>query len=131
MVKIPTKFHDLLADETRAFAFLGTVMEDGSPQVTPLWFNYLDGHILINSALGRVKDRNMRARRKVSLAIADPKNPYRYLQVRGEVIEITEEGGAEHIHALSRKYRGKNYPLKDGEVRVIYRVEPKKISSMG
>lgn len=131
MKSIPAKFQDLLQDETKAFAFLGTSMPNGTPQVTPLWFNVEGEHILINSAEGRQKDLNMRARPNVALAIVDPKNPYRYFQVRGKVVDITTEGGADHIHALSQKYHGRNYNLPEGQVRVIYKIKPKTFASMG
>jgi PPOX class probable F420-dependent enzyme len=122
-------YQDLLADEKKAFAFLGTVMPDGSPQVTPIWFNTDGKHILINSAEGRVKDRNMRARPQVALAIMDPEDPYRYVQFRGEVVDIVYEGAEDHISALAYKYRGvekfkKNNPQ---EVRVIYKILPDKV----
>lgn len=131
MKNIPEKYHDLLKDETRAFLFLATIMKDGSPQVTPIWFNHDDRHILINSAKGRIKDRNMRARPRVAMVIQDPADPYRYLQIRGEVVEITEEGGLEHIKELARKYyidkpwRG-NGP---DEVRVIYKILPENLDT--
>lgn len=131
MKNFPKKFQDLLKDETRAFAFLGTTMPNGSPQVTPLWFNVDGDFILINSAQGRQKDLNMRARPNVALAIVDPKDPYRYFQIRGKVVKVTEEGGDAHIHALSHKYRGRDYTLVKGQVRVIYKIQPKKFSSMG
>jgi len=131
MNNIPEKFQDLLKDETKAFAFLGTSMPDGSPQVTPVWFNTDGEHILINSADGRQKDRNMRARPRVAVTLMDPKEPYRYLQIRGEVVDVTAEGGDAHIHALSRKYRGEDYVIPDGQVRVIYKIKPLKSSSMG
>lgn len=131
MENIPTKFQDLLKDETRSFAVLGTLYPGGSPQVTPVWFNTDGKYIKINSAKGRAKDRNMRANPEVALAIIDPKNPYRYVQIRGRVAEITENGAAEHIHALSRKYTGQNYNIGQDEVRVTYKIEPDKITTMG
>jgi PPOX class probable F420-dependent enzyme len=115
---------DLIEDGTRAYAFLGTIMPDGSPQVTPVWFNTDDEHILINSAEGRVKDRNMRARPAVAMTIIDMKNPYRYLQVRGRVVEITEEGAVDHISTLSVKYTGGPFSVPAGETRVIYKIKP-------
>lgn len=129
MKSIPERYHDLLNDETRAFLFLATTMPDGSPQVTPIWFNHDGEHILINSARGRVKDRNMRARPRVAMVIQDPTNPYRYLQIRGRVVEITEEGGLEHINALAHKYTGQPWKANPGEVRVIYKVLPEKIDA--
>lgn len=103
MSMVPDSFKDLLADKTRAFVYLATLMADGSPQVTPVWFNTDGTHILINSATGRIKDRNMRARPQIALVIADPENPYRYIQIRGQVVAIAQEGADAHIDALDRK----------------------------
>lgn len=127
------RYGDLLHDDRKALANLGTVMPDGSPQVTPVWFDY-DGKIFrVNSAKGRVKDRNMRRNPHVALSIVDPENPYRYLEVRGRVVEITEAGGDEHIDQLAKKYLGKDrYPYRrTGEVRVTYKIVPEGGSSMG
>jgi PPOX class probable F420-dependent enzyme len=124
MKHIDPRLLDLLDDQTRAFAFLGTIMPDGSPQVTPVWFNTDGDEFLINSAKGRVKDQNMRARPDVALAIMDLDDPYRYLQVRGTVVEITEEGALEHINILSGKYFGRPFSLPEGEIRVIYKIRP-------
>ncbi len=132
MIKqVPENFQDLLKDETKAFAILGTLYPDGSPQVTPVWFNTDGEHILIDSAKGRAKDRNMRRNPHVTVAILDPKNPYRYIQIRGRVVDITEKGAVEEIHALSHKYGGQDYSLVPGEVRVIYKILPEKVTTMG
>ena len=106
MQNIPRSHQDLLADEARAFVFLSTSMRDGSPQCTPVWFNVEGDYILLNSAQGRVKDKNMRSRPNVALCIADPKNAYRYLQLRGRITEITQEGAEVHIDTLNLKYHG-------------------------
>jgi PPOX class probable F420-dependent enzyme len=127
---IPEKYADLFRKP--AFANLATVMPDGRPQVTPVWVDYDGKHVLFNSALGRVKDKNVRRDPRVSLAIQDPENPYRYLEVRGRVVEITHNGADEHIDKLSQKYLGKPYPYRSPkEVRVLYRIEPEHVSSMG
>jgi PPOX class probable F420-dependent enzyme len=127
MKNFPQSHRDLLQDEARAFAYLATLMPDGSPQLTPLWFNADDEHILINSAKGRIKDRNMRARPRVALLITDPKDPFhRYVQVRGKIIEVSEAGALEHINALSLKYRQQPWTPVEGQTRVIYRVLPEK-----
>ncbi len=132
MDQIPDKYRDLLADEKRAFVFLATTMKDGSPQVTPVWFNTDGTHILINTAEGRLKDRNMRSRPGVALCIADPANPYRYLQIRGKVVERTLQGAREHIDALNFKYHGKaKYEGPVDQVRVIYKIAPEKIDPHG
>ncbi len=132
MASIPESFLDLLQQKT-AFANLATLMPDGSPQVTPVWFDYRDGIIRVNSAKGRVKVRNMKPGARVALAIMDPDNPYRYLQVRGHVRRVTEEGAAAHIDALAKKYLGQDkYPFaQPGEVRVTFEIEPDSTSVMG
>jgi PPOX class probable F420-dependent enzyme len=128
---VPDDFKDLF--QKKAFANLATVMPDGSPQVTPVWFDWDGSHIRINSAKGRVKDRNMRRTPRVALAILDPDNPYRHLAVRGRVVEMTEQGADDHIDALAKKYLGQDrYPYRrPGEVRVIYKIQPERIAVMG
>jgi PPOX class probable F420-dependent enzyme len=127
---IPDSFKDLL--QKKAFAHLATVMPDGRPQVTPVWFDVADGLIRVNSARGRVKDRNMRRNAKVALSILDPDNPYRYLGILGDVVEVTEQGADAHIDALAHKYIGQDYPFRQpGEARVIYKIRPERVSSMG
>jgi PPOX class probable F420-dependent enzyme len=124
MHTIPEDFHDLLEDHTQAFAVLGTTMDDHSPQVTPVWFNHDGEHILINSAVGRVKDRNIRQRPRISLILWNLKDPERYVQIRGEVVEIITEGADEHINQLSHKYRGRDFVFSPGQQRVIYKIKP-------
>ena len=129
-VAIPREFLDLL--EKKTFAHLATLMPDGSPQVTPVWCDYKSPHVLVNSARSRLKDKNMRERPQVALSIQDPENPYRYLAVRGRVVEVIEQGADEHIDVLAKKYLGLDrYPYRQpGEVRVLYKIEPQKINSM-
>ena len=133
MITIPKSHQDLLNDETRAFVYLATSMADGSPQVTPVWFNTSDDFILVNSAEGRLKDKNMRRRPKVALCIQDPANPYRYLQIRGRVTEITEQGADAHIDALAGKYTGifKYQHHQPGVKRVTYKIIPEKVDAHG
>ena len=128
---IPQGVQDLFQKKT--FAHRATVMADGSPQVTPVWFDFDGSHIRVNSAKGRVKDRNMRRRGQIALAIQDPENPYRYIAVRGRVEEITEAGADAHIDSLAKKYLGQDrYPNRQaGEVRVIYKIRPERVSTMG
>ena len=125
---IPQKYMDLF--EKRAFANLATLMPDGSPQVTPVWIDYDGSHILVNSAQGRQKDLNLKRDGRVALSILDPDDPYRYLQVRGKVIEITLEGADAHIDKMAYKYLGKDkYPYRrEGEVRVLYKIYPEHVS---
>jgi PPOX class probable F420-dependent enzyme len=129
--KIPEEFKDLFGKV--AYANIATVMPDGTPQVTPVWFDYDGNYLRVNSAKGRVKDKNMRRNKNVALSIQDPDNAYRYLAVRGKVDDITEEGADAHIDSLAKKYLGKDkYPFRGpGEVRVIYKIRPEKVSTMG
>ena len=128
---IPEKYRDLF--EKPAFGHLATLNPDGSPQVTPVWLDVEDGLILVNSAKGRKKDRNLRRDPRVSLSVTDPENPYRYLEIRGRVVEITEKGADEHINKQAKKYLGVDkYPYRQpGEVRVLYKIQPEHFTSMG
>ncbi len=132
MAIIPDQFLDLLQDK-KAFANLATIMPDGSPQVTPVWFDYTNGLIRVNTAKGRVKARNMRDGAPVALAIMDPDNPYRHIQVRGRVRNSTEQGADRHIDALAKKYLDKDtYPFRrPGEVRLTVEIEPTSASTVG
>lgn len=124
MKNIPESFQDLFSDQTKAFLFLATTMEDGSPQVTPVWFDTDGEYLRINTAKGRIKDRNIRSRPRVAVAVMDPQNPYRYIQLRGEVTEITEVGAREHINSLSKKYTGNaDFSVQPGETRVLYKIK--------
>lgn len=128
---IPENFKDLF--EKKAFANLATLNSDGTPQVTPVWVDYDGKYVLINSARGRRKDKNMERNRAVALSIQDPENPYRYLEIRGTVADITEEGADQHIDKMAKKYLGLDkYPNRQpGEVRVLYKIKPEHTSSMG
>ncbi len=128
---IPESHRDLF--KKKAFANLATLMPDGSPQVTPVWVDAEGDIVLINSAKGRRKDLNMRSRPKVALSMQDPDNPYRYLEIRGKVVETTEKGADDHIDKLAKKYIGLDkYPYRQkGEVRVIYKVKAEKAIQYG
>ncbi len=129
--QIPAGFADLL--EKKALAHLATLMPGGGPQTTPVWVDRHGDLIWVNSAKGRLKDKNMRRDARVALSIQDPDNLYRYLEIRGKVVEITESGADAHIDSLAKKYMGLDqYPLrKPGEQRVIYKIEPLRFSTMG
>ena len=133
MSAIPEKYRDILTKVT--LAHVATINPDGTPQCTPVWFRLSeDGHgIEINSAKGRRKDKNMRANPQVAMSIVDPDNAYRYLEIRGVVVNITEEGADESIDALTKRYLGKDkYPFRQpGEVRVRYLIEPRHCTYMG
>jgi PPOX class probable F420-dependent enzyme len=128
---IPDKYKDLF--NKVAFAHLATLMPDGRPQVTPVWVDLDGSYIRVNSAKGRVKDKNMRRNKRVALSITDPDNPYRYLAVQGEVVGVTEKGADDHINALAKKYLGKDqYPFRQpGEVRVTYKIRPNRVTQSG
>jgi len=128
-MNFPENYRDLLADKTKAFVYLATIMPDGSPQVTPVWFSTDSKYILINTAIGRVKEKNMQAQPHVALCIADPKDPYRYVQIRGTVVESTTEGANEHIDRLAFKYKGiKKYEgYRPGMQRIIFKIQPESI----
>ena len=128
---IPESAADLMSWDKKSFAPLALPLADGTRQCTPLWFDYDGTHIIINSALGRVKDRAMRRAPQVALAISDPDNPYRYIKIRGKVVEITEEGAYDMIDHLSDKYWGKPFDHAEGEVRVTYRIRPESVQPKG
>ena len=110
-----------------------TIMADGSPQTSPVWVDIDGDDILINSAVGRVKDKNVRRDPRIALSVVDPDNPYHALMVRGRVIDVTTDGAEAQIDALAKKYIGQDvYPWrKPGEMRVTYRIRPEKIGKMG
>jgi PPOX class probable F420-dependent enzyme len=124
---IPSSHIDLL--ERPIVAAFATTLPNGTPQVTAIWFNYENGYLYVNTAAGRLKDKAVRARPYVALMVIDPADPYRYIQVRGPVVEITEEGAAEHINFLSHRYEGKDYNLPPGQQRVRYTIAPEHIDT--
>ena len=130
MATIPDQYRDLFTK--KAFAHLATVGADGAPQVTPVWVDFDGTHVCFNTAKGRVKVRNLARNPRVALSIQDPDNPYRYVQVRGRVVEATERGADAHIDALAKKYLGQDkYPFRQpGEVRVVYKVVPESVQGM-
>jgi PPOX class probable F420-dependent enzyme len=131
MAAIPENYHDIL--QKKAFAQLATIMPDGSPHVSPVWFDFDGQNILVNTAKGRVKDKNMRRDKRVGIDIMDPDNPYRHVSIRGHVVDVTENGADAHIDKLSKKYIGQDrYPYRaNGEVRVIFKIQPEGIHAMG
>jgi len=112
------------------FGFLATVNDDGSPQVTPVWVDEEDGFILINTTIGRLKERNTRRDPRVALAVPDWEDPYRYALIRGRVVErITGEKAEEHIDKLAVKYTGEKFKWRTpGSRRVILKIKPEKAS---
>ncbi|MDH3622930.1 MAG: PPOX class F420-dependent oxidoreductase [Myxococcales bacterium] len=128
MKSIPESHADIL--EKPAFAHLSTLMSDGSPHSAPVWVDTDEGYVVINSAEGRLKDRNIRRDPRVAISLTDPENPYRSLTIRGRVVKITSEGADAHIDRMAKKYMGvDSYPYrKPAEIRVLYYVEPEKVS---
>jgi PPOX class probable F420-dependent enzyme len=134
---IPDSHKDLL--EQPVYVALATVMADGQPQVTPVWCSYDGAHILVNTLRGRIKEKNMKARPKVTILAIDPKDPYRWLEVRGAVEAMTEEGAIEHINQLAQLYANKkNYygdyvpaERRHQETRVICKIKPTKVVTAG
>src|SRR5678816_4037807 len=109
MASIPDSHADIL--KKKAFANLATLNADGSPQVTPVWVDFDGKNVLINTAKGRVKTRNLEREKRVALSIADPENPYRYVGIQGRVTGMTEAGADAHIDKMAMKYMGKEkYP---------------------
>jgi PPOX class probable F420-dependent enzyme len=128
---IPEAYLDLF--KKKAFAHLATAMPDGQPQVTPVWVDYDGRHVLINTAEGRQKDKNLKRDPRVALSILDPDNAYKYLEVRGRVVERTLKGADQHIDAMAKKYLDQDkYPFRQpGEVRVVFKIEPLHVTSSG
>ena len=125
------KYRDIFDKKT--FAYIGTVGAGGAPQVTPVWCEFDGTHIVFNTARGRVKDKNLSRSPHVSIAAADPDNPYRYVQVRGRVTEMTEQGADAHIDKMAKKYLGQDRftGRRPGEVRLIVKVVPERVQGMG
>jgi PPOX class probable F420-dependent enzyme len=132
MATIPASHADLLTTKP-AFANLATLNADGSPQVTPVWVDFDGTHVLVNTARGRVKAKNLAREPRVALSIADPENPYRYLGIKGRVVDMAETGADAHIDKMAKKYLGKDtYPFRaPGEVRVIARIAPERVHTNG
>ena len=124
---VPPNFIDLF--KKPAFANLATLNADGSPQVTPVWVDFDGTNILVNTARGRVKDRNLQREPRVALSVLDPENPYRYLGIQGRVVEMTEQGADAHIDKMAKKYLNKDtYPFRaPGEKRVLVKIKPEKV----
>lgn len=120
-------FQDIF--DKNSIAHFATLMPDGTPQVTPVWVDFDGEFVLINTAKGRQKDRNVRRNPRVGVEIMDPDNSGHYVQVRGQVVELLETGALEHADRLARKYTGQPYPaLPEGQVRVVIKIRPDQVS---
>ena len=131
MATIPESHADLLTTK-KAFAQLATLNPDGIPQVTPVWVDFDGTHVLINTAKGRVKAKNLAREPRVAISLSDPDNPYRYLGIQGRVVDMTETGGDAHIDKMAKKYLDKDsYPYrKAGEVRIVVKIAPDKVHTV-
>jgi PPOX class probable F420-dependent enzyme len=127
MVTIPDRVRDLF--EKPIVCALATLMPDGQPQVTPVWCDTDGQYVRVNTARGRQKDRNMTKRAKVTVLLIDPANPYHWVEVRGHIADVTEDGAEAHIDQLARKYTGRDYANRQpGQVRVLYKIAPDKVN---
>ena len=128
---LPDSYKDLF--QKRAFGSFTTLMPDGSPQTTPVWVDLVDGDVIVNTALGRQKDKNVRKDPRVAVTLIDPDNPYRYLEIRGRVAEVTQDGADKHIDKMAKKYLGQDkYPwARPGEHRVLIKITPERFSANG
>lgn len=108
-------------------AYLATINADGSPHLSPLWADTREGMILLNTADGRVKVENVRRDPRVSVAIHDRDNPHPPLAIVGTVVDITEEGAAEHMQDLTKRYTGEGWDIVDGQVRLLLVIRPDRI----
>jgi PPOX class probable F420-dependent enzyme len=113
--------------------YIATTMPDGSPQLTQTWVDTDGRHVLINTVRGFQKDKNVARDPRVAVTVTDPDQPSRYYEVRGRVVDVTSEGGAEHIEALAERYLGGPYPWYGGrdQVRILLTIEADKVHGMG
>ncbi len=118
--------------ESKNLVSFATLMKDGSPHVAPVWVDIDGNTILINTAVGRVKEKNVKRDKRVALSIFDHQNPYNMVSIRGKVVDITTEGADEHIDKLAKKYFGLDkYPYRSpDEKRIIVKIKPEKIHHM-
>ncbi|MCL4871527.1 MAG: PPOX class F420-dependent oxidoreductase [Anaerolineae bacterium] len=134
---IPDSYRDLL--DGPVLVTLVTLLPDGQPHASPVWCNYDGTHILLNTTRGRQKEKNMKARPQATVLAVDPTDPYRYLEVRGRIVEMTEEGGVEHISQLAKLYAGAESYYGDfapaerrlTETRVVCKLVPTKVVAHG
>jgi PPOX class probable F420-dependent enzyme len=121
--------HDVELLTAANFAHVAAIRPDGTPHVSVVWIDAADGHVLVNSAVGRVKDRYLRRDPRVSVTVHDEDDPYRWVRVDGVVAEfVTGEEADRHIDALNRRYHGgEPWTYKEGQQRVIYRIRPDRV----
>jgi PPOX class probable F420-dependent enzyme len=131
MVALPAKLTERAKTfiEGKNFAYLATLLPDGSPHVTPMWIDHEGDNILMNTAKGRVKLRNIARDPRVAITVADSNNPYDRIVILGRVVNQTEQGAEAHIDKLAKKYTGANKYQKSSpsEQRIILKIEPSRI----
>jgi PPOX class probable F420-dependent enzyme len=128
-VQLPQKFREMVMGKN--LGSIATLMPDGSPHVVPVWIDLDGDQILVNTAEGRQKLKNIRHDPRVAMDIVNSENPYDMVALRGRVLEVTREGADAHIDKLAKKYLGRDvYPFRQaGEQRVIIKIEPEKLSA--
>ena len=127
LVEMEPKAENLFKDKN--LVFIATVMKDGSPQLSPVWADYEDGHIMVNTAEGRVKHKNVLRDSRVAISAVSQNNPLDMTTIRGKVIEIVSDYDYVHINKLTKKYMGvENYPFRQaGEKRIVLKIKPEKV----
>lgn len=126
-IELPDKAKEFILGKN--IGNLATLMPDGSPHVAPVWVDLEDNHILVNTAEGRQKVKNIRRDPRVAIDVLDSENPYEMITLRGRVVDITRGGAEQHIDKLAKKYLGVDrYQFRQpGEQRIILRIEPERI----
>jgi len=109
--------------------FIATLMKDGSPQLSPVWADYEDGFVMVNTAEGRIKHKNVLNDTRVAVSVVANENPLDMITIRGKVVEILPDYDYVHINKLTKKYMGiENYPFRrDGEKRIVFKIKPDKV----
>jgi PPOX class probable F420-dependent enzyme len=109
--------------------FIATIMKNGSPQLSPVWANYENGHICVNTAEGRLKHKNVLRDPRVAISVVDKTNPLNMTAIQGKVVEIIPDYEYQHANKLTKKYMGKDYyPFRQpGEKRIILKIIPEKV----
>ena len=115
--------------QDKNLVFIATLMKDGSPQLSPVWANYENGHIMVNTAEGRIKHKNVLRDPRVAVSVVSKDNPLDMTTVRGRVSEIIPDYEYKHADILTQQYMGKeHYPFKrDGEKRIILKIKPERV----
>jgi PPOX class probable F420-dependent enzyme len=130
--KMPPDAAQLFRDKN--LVYVATLMPDGSPQITPTWVDIDEENntILVNTAKGRIKQKNLARDPRIAVAVVDRNNPYNVATIRGRVLEQTTKGADAHIDRLAKKYLGvDSYPFRNAaEERVILKIKPEKIFHM-